>query len=482
MGSLCFSIVSVVSTGVILGGSPEGDAPPAASERDLAANESDESADGSDDSADGSDDSAAVQAGPRALSRAFKMAAKKASPSVVTVFSYGQGQGPADDDEGESGRGRDGESNRTPTLPGPAPPGATTDDGESIPLTGLGSGVIADGGGWVITNHHVVKNARRVVVQLADETELVATAVHGDPESDVAVVRVKPERPIPVAEFGDSESLEIGEWVLAIGSPFKLEATVSAGIISAKNRTLRTIPRSRMLQTDAAINPGNSGGPLIDLDGRVIAISTAIATRNGGYQGIGFAIPIAQAKWIADELAQFGKVRRAAIGVTSVELNRRVAAKVNLPVRLGVLVYQVIDGSAADQAGLQVMDVILEFAGERVRDPRGLREIIEQSPVGSTQSVKVSRSGEELGLEIVLAPREDPTGEEDSAGDASADEDSEGSEFGGSEFGGSEFGGRRLRSVAGSRSACCVGRWPWVGFLPPAAGAAGMGCFGLRPG
>ncbi len=427
----CFSIVSVVSTGAVVGGPPAGDAPPSANESAESANESAESGTERAESAEVSGDSAGVQAGARALSRAFKMAAKKASPSVVTVFSYGQGQGPADEDDGESGRGPDGESNRTPTLPGPAPPGATTEDGESIPLTGLGSGVIADDGGWVITNHHVVKNARRVVVQLADETEMVATAVHGDPESDVAVVRVEPERPIPVAEFGDSVSLEIGEWVLAIGSPFKLEATVSAGIISAKNRTLRTIPRSRMLQTDAAINPGNSGGPLIDLDGRVIAISTAIATRNGGYQGIGFAIPIDQAKWIADELARFGRVRRAAIGVTSVELNRRVAAKVNLPVRLGVLVYQVIDGSAADQAGLRVMDVILEFAGERVRDPRGLREIIEQSPVGSTQSVKVSRSGEELELEIVLAPLEDPTGQEEPVADDSTGDDSTGDDSAG---------------------------------------------------
>ena len=362
--------------------------------------------------------SEAVQAGPRALSRAFRLAAKKASPAVVTVFSYGQGQPEAMEIEDEDPDLPDGllpelspsdDSNRRRTLPGPS---AESDSGEAIPLTGIGSGVIRDPGGWIITNHHVVSGAQKVVVQLADELELVATEVHGDPESDVAVLRVEYDGDLPAAEFGDSNSLEIGDWVLAIGSPFKLEATVSAGIISAKNRTLRSIRRSRMLQTDAAINPGNSGGPLIDLDGRVIAISTAIATRNGGYQGIGFAIPINQAKWIAEELAEFGRVRRAAIGVTSVELNRRVAAQVKLPIGLGVLAYQVIDGSAADRAGIRVMDVILEFAGERVRDPRSLREVVERSPVGSTQVVKISRRGEELDLEITLAPLEDPTGAE----------------------------------------------------------------------
>ncbi len=193
--------------------------------------------------------------------------------------------------------------------------------------------------------------------------------------------------------MGDSDALEIGDWVLAIGSPFRLEATVSAGIISAKDRALRRINRGRLIQTDAAINPGNSGGPLIDLDGQVIAISTAIATRNGGYQGVGFAIPINQAKWIAQELAEHARVRRAAIGIRMAELNPKIASKFNLPAGMGVLAYQVIEDSAADRAGVKPLDVIQEFAGETVREPASLQEVIERLPVGSTQEMKVYRKG-----------------------------------------------------------------------------------------
>uniref|UniRef100_UPI003567E633 S1C family serine protease n=1 Tax=Novipirellula sp. TaxID=2795430 RepID=UPI003567E633 len=184
---------------------------------------------------------------------------------------------------------------------------------------------------------------------------------------------------------------------------------VSAGIVSAKNRKLPRIRRGRLLQTDAAINPGNSGGPLVDLDGKMIAINTAIATRNGGYQGIGFAIPINQAKWIADELAAHGRVRRAALGISLAELNTKVAKKVNLPVGLGILVHQVIAGSAGARAGLKPMDVILEFAGERVLNPSNLREIIERKPIGSMQNVKISRAGKEMTLQVELASIEDPT-------------------------------------------------------------------------
>lgn len=320
------------------------------------------------------------QASARALSRAFRSAAKKATPAVVTILSYGQN--------------------------------ITAEDGEKDPskqLTGLGSGVIVSEDGMVITNNHVITGAKRVVVQLYDETEIPATDVHGDPDSDIATLRISRDEPFARTEIGESDRLEIGDWVLAIGSPFRLEATVSAGIISAKNRTLQRIKRGRLLQTDAAINPGNSGGPLIDLDGRVIAISTAIATRNGGYQGIGFAIPIKQAKWIADELKDHGTVRRAAIGVSMAELNPKIANRFKLPVGLGVLVYQVITDSVADRAGIKPRDVIMEFAGERVRDPGDLQEAIERQPIGSIQDVKVSRKGEEKMFRVELAPLDDPT-------------------------------------------------------------------------
>ena len=233
--------------------------------------------------------------------------------------------------------------------------------------------------------------------------------IKGDPDSDVAVLRIKRESPFVGAGIADSDAIEVGDWVLAIGTPFRLEATVSAGIISAKNRPVERIKRGRLLQTDAAINPGNSGGPLIDLDGNVVGISTAIATRNGGYQGIGFAIPINHAKWIADELDQHGQVRRAAIGATLASLKPKVATKVKLPAYLGVLVYQIIKDSAAERAGFEQLDVILEFAGERVRSNESLQDVIERKPIGSIQEVKVFRKGKEVMLKVEIASAEDTT-------------------------------------------------------------------------
>jgi serine protease Do len=337
-----------------------------------------------------------VQAGPRALSRAFRSAARKATPSVVTILSYGQQDVlrsrrlPRGDEDSESDEDQS----------------ARRDENQ---LTGLGSGVIVSDDGMVITNNHVITGAKRVVVQLPDETEIEATEVRGDPNSDVATLRIAREEGFECAELGDSDLLEIGDWVLTIGSPFRLEATVSAGIISAKNRELRGIKRGRLIQTDAAINPGNSGGPMIDLDGRVVAISTAIATRNGGYQGIGFAIPINQAKWIAGELSKHGLVRRAAIGIRMAELNAKIAKKFNLPPGLGVLAYQIIEDSAAERAGIEPLDVIMEFAGEPVRDPGSLQQAVERKPVGSVQDVKVYRGGKEIMLKVELATIEDPT-------------------------------------------------------------------------
>lgn len=335
---------------------------------------------------------------PRALSRAFRFAARKATPSVVTVLTYGQKtmvpnsqaeeQGDEEPDDGAQG----------------------SSEPDDKRLTGLGSGVIVSPDGMVITNNHVIRDAKRVVVKLPDETEIQATDVRGDPDSDVATLRISRDEGFASSELADSDTLEIGDWVLAIGSPFRLEATVSAGIISAKNRTLKRINRVRLIQTDAAINPGNSGGPLIDLDGRVVAISTAIATRNGGYQGIGFAIPINHAKWIADELSNHGRVRRAAMGTTLVELKPRIAKKFNLEPNLGVLVYQIIEGSVADRAGFEQLDVILEFAGERVRSSKSLQEVIERKPIGSIQDVKVLRNGQEIMLQVELATVDDPTG------------------------------------------------------------------------
>ena len=346
-------------------------------------------------------DDQTAQVGPRALSKAFRNAARKATPSVVTIFSYGQKIDPE-------------------TLKDDPDPERTARN----KLTGLGSGVIVGAEGTVLTNNHVITGAKRVKVQLHDESEFEATEVLSDSASDIAVLKISPDVAIQAAEVGDSNALEIGDWVLSIGSPFKLEATVSAGIISAKNRQLPRVPRSRLLQTDAAINPGNSGGPLIDLDGKVIGISTAIATRNGGYQGVGFAVPINQASWVAEQLLTHGEVKRSAIGVTMAELNPTIAKKVQLKPWLGVLAYQIIEGSVAEKAGLKPMDVIVEFAGQKVRDPGMLRAQIEQKPIGSTQSIKVNRNGEELMFDIMLAPVDNPVAESESKPESESTEES----------------------------------------------------------
>ncbi|WP_196784738.1 S1C family serine protease [Crateriforma conspicua] len=379
--------------------------------------------------------------GPRALSRAFRYASKRATPGVVTVLCYGQGQPPSDDDddkseedldeqleekipdpgipgmptpdppEGDEGESPLDEQEKAPVPDedlGPVPPPKAPDDPDAV-LTGLGSGVIVDPSGLVITNQHVVRGASKVVVQMSTEVEYSAVKIVGDPASDIAILRIESDQSFPSVEVGDSDRLEIGDWVLAIGSPFKLDATVSAGIISAKDRKLRRIQRGRMLQTDAAINPGNSGGPLIDLDGKVVAINTAIASRNGGNQGIGFAIPINHAFWLANELDQHGKVRRAAMGIRLAELNANIAAKFSLKPGIGVLAYQVIEDSAADKAGIENYDVITSFAGQPTRNMVELQEIVERTPIGSTQTVTILRDGESITLQIQLAPLEDVT-------------------------------------------------------------------------
>lgn len=352
------------------------------------------------ENAPNSDVVAAIQAGPRALSLAFRMAAKRATPSVVVLYSYGQ-DGSLDEkqEDGES----EGELPLLERAEIPSPP-ATTDK-----MTGLGSGVIISQDGLIITNNHVISGASRVVVEFPDETRIDADVVRGDPDSDVAMLRVTPEQPLNAVEIGDSDQLEIGDWVLAIGSPFKLEATVSAGIISGKNRDIARIRRSSMLQTDAAINPGNSGGALIDLDGKVVGISTAIASRSGFYQGVGFAIPINQAIWIALELDQHEKVRRAAIGTTLVDLKPRIAKQFKLEPNSGILVYQVIKNSVAEDAGIQAGDVIVEFSGKRVRDSASLQAEIERKAIGSKQPILVRRQGELVELEVELAPADNPT-------------------------------------------------------------------------
>jgi serine protease Do len=295
------------------------------------------------------------------------------------------------------------------------------------PRNGVGSGVIISADGVVITNNHVVEGADSVTVRLSDGREFQATDIKTDPESDLAVLRLKGAKNLPAAKLGNSGDLAIGDWVLAIGNPFEQENTVSAGIISGKGRSLSRIQRSDFLQTDAAINPGNSGGPLVNLEGEVVGINTAIASNNGGYQGIGFAIPINQAKWVTRQLVERGSVERGYLGVAIGAVTPDLAAELNARAGQGVVVAQVVPGSPAAEAGVEEQDVIVAFNGERITGPRELQEAVERTEIGKQRSITVLRDGQEKKLDIVIkalpktesvaqgdqdASEEQPTGED----------------------------------------------------------------------
>ena len=339
----------------------------------------------------------------RALSRAFRRAASVAAPSVVTVVGKPQAL--------ELGEGAVPDILRDPRFRELLPDGIPDDlrerlegGGFRLPMRpdSIGSGVIVDEAGIVLTNSHVVDGGGDFVVRLQDGREFEATGITQDPMSDLAIVRFKAPDGLTPAKLGDSEKLEIGDWVIAIGSPFELEATVSAGIISGKGRSIGQIQRGRLIQTDAAINPGNSGGPLVNLDGEVVGINTAIASNSGGYQGIGFAIPVNRVKWVTQQLIKHGRVRRAYLGIRIGDVTAEVARELDVPVRAGVVVIDVIPDSPAGDAGLQAGDVITRMADQRVRNSRELQDAVEQKPIDSTQPVIVLREGMEVRLAVEL--------------------------------------------------------------------------------
>jgi serine protease Do len=334
-----------------------------------------------------SDESTEARSHAKMLSLAFRQAAEQARSSVVTVISSFD---PRNDASLEELREMLGEDRLRRMLP---------DDGR---IPNIGSGVITDNSGLILTNNHVVANADEVVVRLRDGTELVAEQILTDPASDLAIIRVSADENLVAGKLGDSEKLDIGDWVIAIGSPFELEATVSAGIISGKDRDIRRIQRGRLLQTDAAINPGNSGGPLVNLDGEIVGINTAIASNNGGYQGVGFAIPVNRAKWISRELLAHGRVRRAYLGIHIGELNAETARRYGLAARSGALVVDVRPDTPAAEAGLENDDVIVSFAGISVRAPGDLQEAVEQKEIGSSQKMDIVRKGERLRLDVTV--------------------------------------------------------------------------------
>ncbi len=340
-------------------------------------------------------------AAANALSRAFRSAAGKATPSVVVVRSETKARNVTSNG---NGRGRmDNPFRGTPFedfFRDGMPEGFGAPNGRMPPRSGIGSGVIVDAAGIVLTNNHVVEGADEVTVELTDGREFKAVDIKTDPDSDLAVVRLADADNLPTAALGNSDELEIGDWVIAIGNPFELETTVSAGIISAKGRELGRIRRAKFLQTDAAINPGNSGGPRVNLAGEVIGINTAIASNSGAYQGIGFAIPINQARWVSEQLIARGSVERGYLGVSIAPLSADMADKLDVFGRKGVLVTEVMPGTPAKDAGMQDLDVVVSFDGKPVDSPRTLQEVVERSAIGKQHDVVVLRDGREVSVKV----------------------------------------------------------------------------------
>ena len=326
------------------------------------------------------------------LSRAFRRAAQRVTPSVVTIISRVNpppvAQGEGEEDEAMEGVPpefqeffkKHGGMNRYRRFGGPQ--------------RGMGSGVIIGEGGLILTNNHVVEGADEVLVRLSDGREFKGLDIKNDRISDLALISIKGAENLRPMKLGSSEKMDIGDWVIAIGSPFELEMTVSAGIISAKGRSIGASQRrGRYLQTDAAINPGNSGGPLVNLRGELIGINTAIASRSGGYQGIGFAIPVDLAKWVVSELRDDGKVQRAWLGVAIREMDADLGRQFGLARHGGVIIAQTVPDSPSEKAGILAGDVITHFAGSRVRMPAELQAVVERAEIGKGHEVHLVRSG-----------------------------------------------------------------------------------------
>ena len=267
----------------------------------------------------------------------------------------------------------------------------------------LGSGFIIDKEGYIVTNNHVVEGADKIKVILTNSKEYDAKIIGRDPNTDLALIKIKADTARPVVELGDSDKLQIGEWVIAIGSPFGLEHTVTQGIISAKDRVIGSGPYDDFLQTDASINPGNSGGPLIDMNAKVIGINTAIIAGGGG--GIGFAIPINLARGIIEQLRTKGEVSRGWLGVAIQDISKEMGEYYGLKDRKGALVAEVFDGDPAAKAGIQLHDLILEVDGQKIESSRDLTRVIAESGVGNSVAIKVLRNGKQETFKVELAQR-----------------------------------------------------------------------------
>ena len=270
---------------------------------------------------------------------------------------------------------------------------------------GRGSGAIVSADGYVLTNHHVIKEAGEIVVSLNDGREFTATVIGSDASSDIAVVKID-EKDLPFIALGNSDDLAIGEWVVAIGNPMGLQTSVTAGIVSAKGRNnLNITDFGDLIQTDAAINPGNSGGPLLNLNGEIVGINTAIMSTSGGYMGIGFAVPSKIAKYIMDQLIRSGEVTRGFLGVALQDMDKELAAAFGLQEAKGALINDIVPNSPAEKSGLLRGDVVLTVNGKSIQNAASMVQEVGMLPPGSKVVLKLFRKGKEAQVTVEIAER-----------------------------------------------------------------------------
>ncbi len=283
-------------------------------------------------------------------------------------------------------------------------------DDYARPRAGTGSGVIYTSDGYILTNNHVVEFADEFEITLYDNREFRARLIGADPSTDMAVLKIDANN-LPAIEFGNSDEVRVGEWVLAVGNPFDLTSTVTAGIVSAKSRDINIIrkgaPIESFIQTDAAVNPGNSGGALVDVNGRLIGINSAIATPTGVFAGYSFAIPVNLAKRIAEDLVKYGKFRRAYLGVDIATMDSNLADELGLPYEQGVWVKALDPQGSAARAGVQPNDIITRINGKNVTTVPELQEMIGRSKAGDSVALTVVRKGQPKDLSVRLKSREE---------------------------------------------------------------------------
>ncbi|MGQ0665309.1 MAG: DegQ family serine endoprotease [Pseudomonadota bacterium] len=362
--------------------------------------------------------SAAAQIRATAPAAGFADLAERLLPSVVNI-STTQMIRTQPGQPGERGEAPRGERRRGPDVP-QFPPGSPFEeffreffdrqgrpDAPARRTQSLGSGFIVDSAGYVVTNNHVIADADEIKVNLHDNTQLAAKVIGRDPKTDLALLKVESPRPLNPIKWGDSDVTRVGDWVVAIGNPFGLGGTVTAGIVSARARDINAGPYDDFLQTDASINRGNSGGPMFNLAGEVIGVNTAIYSPSGGSVGIGFAVPASLAKPVIDQLRKFGKAKRGWLGVNIQTVTDEIAESLGLDKARGALVARVTEKGPAEAGKIQAGDVVLRFDGREIGDMRRLPRIVAETPIDKQVKVVIWRKGKEITLDIKLGELEE---------------------------------------------------------------------------